>query len=100
MCIRDRADAKKADDFSSLLIATKQLYASHYIDASLALSSLVRIGADDKAGDVAAFVAEDMRAALVAADRKRVSGGDAQGSRHAGPHQAGRRPGRVALLQL
>lgn len=43
------AYAKKADDFSSLLIATKQLYASHYIDASLALSSLVRIGADDKA---------------------------------------------------
>lgn len=43
------AYAKNTVDSSSLLIVTKQLYASHYIDASLALSSMVRIEAGDSA---------------------------------------------------
>lgn len=39
--------AKETPRSSILMIATKQIYASHYVDASLALSSLVRdVGAD------------------------------------------------------
>lgn len=34
--------AKETPDPSILMIATKQVYASHYVDASLAVSSLVR----------------------------------------------------------
>jgi predicted nucleic acid-binding protein len=42
--------AKETPRSSILMIATKQIYASHYVDASLALSSLVRdVGADANA---------------------------------------------------
>lgn len=39
--------SKQASEFSVHMITTKQIYASHYVDASLALSSLVRLGSGE-----------------------------------------------------
>lgn len=49
------AYSRRSEDDLFLTIATKQIYASHYIDASLAFTSLLRFGAGDSAEDYLLF---------------------------------------------
>lgn len=47
--------SKAYEDVSALLIVTKQIYASHYVDASLAVSAFVRIGVGEQAENYLVF---------------------------------------------
>lgn len=61
------AFSKRTNEDSVLMIATKQIYSSHYVDASLALSSLVRIRSNEAADSYLIFTNTSRSNALAGA---------------------------------